>query len=201
MAGRRQCVAWTRCSPEPSDARAGPSDSSPDAVAQARDQELTWDEIGKLLDLSSSTAARRSSIKPGTRQTPGRRRTPRDMHMRAPPSRLRHDQFVDPSEPLLLRMFVDDVTGVGLWPDWDNDLDADRPEAELPITPDLRDRIRAWVDDYTQSIIVGPDWSPAESYDHDRTGYHLSEELQAQLGSNYRVHYKFSTEAARCELG
>jgi hypothetical protein len=31
----------------------------PDAVAAARDQELTWEEIGQLLGLSSSTAARR----------------------------------------------------------------------------------------------------------------------------------------------
>jgi hypothetical protein len=31
----------------------------PDAVAQARDQELTWEEIGQLLGLSGSTAARR----------------------------------------------------------------------------------------------------------------------------------------------
>ena len=31
----------------------------PDAVATARDQELTWEEIGQLLGLSGSTAARR----------------------------------------------------------------------------------------------------------------------------------------------
>ena len=31
----------------------------PDAVAQARDQELTWDQIGQLLGLSGATAARR----------------------------------------------------------------------------------------------------------------------------------------------
>lgn len=31
----------------------------PDAVAQARDQELTWDEIGQLLGLSGPTVARR----------------------------------------------------------------------------------------------------------------------------------------------
>ena len=31
----------------------------PDAVAQARDQDLTWNEIGQLLGLSASTAARR----------------------------------------------------------------------------------------------------------------------------------------------
>jgi len=31
----------------------------PDAVALARDQELTWDEIGQLLGISGSTAARR----------------------------------------------------------------------------------------------------------------------------------------------
>jgi hypothetical protein len=31
----------------------------PDAVAQARDQDLIWDEIGELLGLTGSTAARR----------------------------------------------------------------------------------------------------------------------------------------------
>ena len=31
----------------------------PDAIDQARDQELTWDEIGLLLGVSGSTAARR----------------------------------------------------------------------------------------------------------------------------------------------
>jgi hypothetical protein len=31
----------------------------PEAVTQARDQELTWDEIGHLLGVSGSTAARR----------------------------------------------------------------------------------------------------------------------------------------------
>ena len=37
----------------------------PDAVAQARDQELTWDEIGRLLGVSGATAARR--YRPTTR--------------------------------------------------------------------------------------------------------------------------------------
>ena len=31
----------------------------PTAVAQARDQDLTWDQIGQLLGISGSTAARR----------------------------------------------------------------------------------------------------------------------------------------------
>jgi hypothetical protein len=31
----------------------------PDAVRQARDQELTWTEIGQLLNLTASTTARR----------------------------------------------------------------------------------------------------------------------------------------------
>jgi hypothetical protein len=31
----------------------------PDAVTDARDQGLTWTEIGQLLDLSATTAARR----------------------------------------------------------------------------------------------------------------------------------------------
>jgi hypothetical protein len=40
----------------------------PDAVAQARDQEQTWEEIGQLLGLSGSTAARRyrHATHPGT---------------------------------------------------------------------------------------------------------------------------------------
>ena len=97
-------------------------------------------------------------------------------------------------------MFVDDVTGIGLWPQWDDDLDEDVFEAQLPIAQNLRDRIRAWVDDYTSSIIVGPDWSQAQAHHHDRTGYHLSEDLQAQLGPEYLVQYGFHTEAVRGEL-
>ena len=31
----------------------------PDAVADARDQDLTWTEIGQLLEISAATAARR----------------------------------------------------------------------------------------------------------------------------------------------
>jgi hypothetical protein len=31
----------------------------PDAVAQARDQDLTWQEIGQLLGITAATAARR----------------------------------------------------------------------------------------------------------------------------------------------
>jgi hypothetical protein len=38
----------------------------PDAVAQARDQELTWDEIGELLGLAGPTAARRYRAPRGT---------------------------------------------------------------------------------------------------------------------------------------
>jgi hypothetical protein len=41
----------------------------PDAVAQARDQELTWDEIGELLGLTGPTAARRYR---GNTRTPTR---------------------------------------------------------------------------------------------------------------------------------
>jgi hypothetical protein len=38
----------------------------PDAVAKARDQELTWDEIGELLGLTGPTAARRYRTKTRT---------------------------------------------------------------------------------------------------------------------------------------
>jgi len=41
----------------------------PDAVAQARDQELTWDEIGQLLGLTGSTAARRYRPTPASEET------------------------------------------------------------------------------------------------------------------------------------
>ena len=98
-------------------------------------------------------------------------------------------------------MFVDDVTGIGLWPDWDDGLDEDASEAQLPSTQDLRDRIRVWVDDYTRSIEVGPTWSSERFIAHDRMGYHLSRELQAQLGTGYRVVYGFSTHEVRRELG
>lgn len=38
----------------------------PQAVAEARDQELTWDEIGQLLGLAASTAAHRYRHPPAT---------------------------------------------------------------------------------------------------------------------------------------
>ena len=42
----------------------------PEAVAQARDQELTWNEIGQLLGLAASTAARRYPTPPPPARRP-----------------------------------------------------------------------------------------------------------------------------------
>ena len=95
-------------------------------------------------------------------------------------------------------MFVDDVSGIGLWSDWGG---SDTILDELPISRDLRDRIRAWVDAYTRSIWPGPDWTVEEALDHDRTGYRLCEELQSELGEAYTIEYRFHTAEIERELG
>jgi hypothetical protein len=89
-------------------------------------------------------------------------------------------------------MFVDDVSGIALWPGtvgWP-------PRASfvaetLPMDVELRARIDAWVEEYTESI-----GGPFERYDekwlldHDLRGHGLSRELQDQLGDGYRVAYE-----------
>jgi hypothetical protein len=95
-------------------------------------------------------------------------------------------------------MFVDDVSGIGLWPGT-----VGRPprasfdEATLPIDQDLRARIREWVDEYTDSIGSPERWSSDWGLQHDRRGHALSRELQAQLGPDYRVEFSTSTREGR----
>ena len=95
-----------------------------------------------------------------------------------------------------LRVFVDDVSGTGLWPDWAWDypgspfayLFEDEPENLLPITARLRDDIRTWVDEYTAQLEdarEGFDWE-----EHDQRGRGLSERLQSELGHEFRVQYR-----------
>ncbi|SDM78892.1 hypothetical protein SAMN05192576_0933 [Nocardioides szechwanensis] len=108
---------------------------------------------------------------------------------------------------MTIRMFVDDVSGVGLWPDlaWDypgspfEDLFDDELENTLPISRELRDSIRAWVDEYTDSFEtpMGVAWH----VEHDRRGLRLSQQLRAELDSSaFRVRYLADTQTVRREL-
>jgi hypothetical protein len=91
-------------------------------------------------------------------------------------------------EPILVRMFVDDVSGIGLWLSG-----GPRPsfrEESLPIPAELRERIQAWVDEYTEWIL-GPRDRYGEQWplEHSWRGHDLSEDLQAALGDGYQVDY------------
>lgn len=72
-------------------------------------------------------------------------------------------------------------------------------EDNLPMPDDLRQRIKTWIDEYTQSIadpVVRRRWTLDDEITHDRRGYELSRELQRVLGSNFRMDYKFHTDRA-----
>jgi len=89
--------------------------------------------------------------------------------------------------PHAFRFFVDDASGVVLWSDEGaEDLDA------LPMSNDLRDRIQAWVDEYT--VVVGSRGRasrPADWFvEHDRLGESLCQELRQQLDPRYTVRYE-----------
>ena len=107
------------------------------------------------------------------------------------------ESIPEPAKPMTLRMFVDDIAGVGLWPDWAWDypgspfayLFEDEPETLLSISGRLRDDIRAWVDEYTATLD-----EPRRAFEwaeHDRRGRRLSERLQTELNADdFRVQYK-----------
>ena len=92
------------------------------------------------------------------------------------------------------RFFADDASGVVLWSDEGaEDLDA------LPMSNDLRDRIQAWVDEYT--VVVGSRGRasrPADWFvEHDRLGESLCQELSQQLVPPYTVRYEPHTRDVR----
>jgi hypothetical protein len=96
------------------------------------------------------------------------------------------DESVD-----VIEMFVDDVSGIGLWGEED-DL-----EDDLPMPDDLRQRIKAWIDEYTATIsdpVVRRRWTMADEVEHDVRGYEMSRELQQVLGPSVRIVYKFHTD-------
>jgi hypothetical protein len=121
------------------------------------------------------------------------------------PAAWEHLQMRD--DRMKIRLMTDDISGVALWPDVNLDypgskveylfLSEGEPEDLLPIAPALRDRIRAWVDEYTASI---GERAPLDLYDHDRRGYVLSQELQTELGPEFRIEYQFQTDELRREV-
>ena len=109
--------------------------------------------------------------------------------------------FVRPAdfvpEPVVIRMFVDDTSGIALWPGsvgWPPRPSFD--EESLAMSASTRARLHAWVEEYTESI-SGPRERIDEQWrvDHDRRGYVLSQELQAELGEAYLVQYEPHTSA------
>jgi hypothetical protein len=99
-------------------------------------------------------------------------------------------------DPIRLRLMTDDVTGIALWGEGGAE---DRLEERLPIHPDLARRVRAWVDEYTDSI---GDRSLTTGWyeEHDRRGYALSLELEAALGPDYDLVYRPETSVVRADI-
>ena len=69
------------------------------------------------------------------------------------------------------------------------------------MSGELRSRIQEWVGDYTQYILGWTGRDDQEwALEHDRRGYALSRELQAELGDDYRVQYEPHTGADDAQL-
>jgi hypothetical protein len=93
-------------------------------------------------------------------------------------------------------MFVDDMTGIGLWPD-----STEFDDVDLPLPDDIRGRVQEWVEEYAAHI-GDPhfDWTPEYIYVHDRRGYELSHEVGRALGDGFRLTYEFATTRLREEV-
>lgn len=99
------------------------------------------------------------------------------------------------SDSCTFRMFVDDASGVALWSvDGAEELDV------LPMSEDLRDRIQAWVDEYTDAIARGRSGSDAWALEHDQRGQALCEELREQVAPRFSVTYLPNTRELRESL-
>lgn len=91
-------------------------------------------------------------------------------------------------------------TDFALWGDpgrplpLNGDEDVEDLENVLPISDDLRLRILDWADRYYR--YDGGD-RDLNMWDFDGRGMHLSRELQNELGSAYRVHYRFTFAGGR----
>ena len=76
--------------------------------------------------------------------------------------------------PIHIRMFVDDVSGIGLW-----------PATHLPLSAALVAEVNAWVEDWTGHF-QDTDFDEEE---HDWRGYALSLRVQEDLGQDYLVEF------------
>lgn len=93
-------------------------------------------------------------------------------------------------------MFVDDVTGIGLWPD-----STEYDDVDLPLPDDVRARVRAWADEYADKIgDTTFEWTLDYVYDHDRRGYELSAEVGSALEEQFELVYEFATRRLRDEV-
>lgn len=102
-----------------------------------------------------------------------------------------------------IRMFAEIGCDFALWGPIDEDPPTRRPgewdrlEDELPISAALRERLLGWAQDYYR--YDGGDRSiPMD--DFDERGFHLSRELQRELGSLYSVRYSFEFSRDRRDL-
>jgi hypothetical protein len=85
--------------------------------------------------------------------------------------------------PVHIRMFVDDVSGIGLWRIGGID------PTDLPLSDELVVAVNEWVDEYTRSF-----QDPAfDEYAHDQQGFELSKQIQEHLGENYVIEFRPAT--------
>lgn len=92
-------------------------------------------------------------------------------------------------------MFVDDMTGIALWPD------ADFDDVDLPLPDDVRMRVQQWADEYAERIGDPTfEWTADYVYDHDKRGYALSHDVRDALGEGFRLVYEFGTSRLRQEI-
>ncbi len=87
---------------------------------------------------------------------------------------------------------------------WDATDDTGEVEEKLGVPVDLQQRMKSWVAEYNRRLdeaVPGePMWTEQELIDFDRWGHALSRELQALLGNEYFVEYKFHTSVLREEV-
>jgi hypothetical protein len=83
-------------------------------------------------------------------------------------------------------MFVDDVSGIGLW-----------AAKDFPVPAALMAEVQSWVDDWTRHF-QDPDF---DEEGHDWRGHALSVRVQEDLGQDYLVEFRPHSVAVKEALG